>query len=129
MRRRPPGSTRTDTLFPYTTLFRSLGDLRLAEVPDRLLRALAARIHGWSLVPSGTAGYKKAEVMRGGVDTAALDQKSMQAKSVPGLYFIGVDVDVTGWRGGYNFQWDWASCPDRKRGGLEQSVSGRGDRG
>src|SRR3546814_15202018 len=109
MRRRPPGSTRTDTLFPYTTLFRSLGDLRLAEVPDRLLRALAARIHGWSLVPSGTAGYKKAEVMRGGVDTAALDQKSMQAKSVPGLYFIGEAVDVTGWPGGYNFQWAWAA--------------------
>ncbi|CFM09315.1 flavoprotein%2C HI0933 family [Bordetella pertussis] len=78
-------------------------------MPDRTLRALAALIHDWRLVPSGTAGYKKAEVMRGGVDTRALDQKSMQARGVPGLYFIGEAVDVTGWLGGYNFQWAWAS--------------------
>ena len=52
---------------------------------------------------------KKAEVMRGGVDTRGLDQKSMQARTVPGLYFIGEAVDVTGWLGGYNFQWAWAS--------------------
>src|SRR3546814_18079308 len=70
---------------------------------------LAARIHGWSLVPSGTVGYKKAEVMRGGVDTRGIDQKTMQARSVPGLYFIGEALDVTGWLGGYNFQWAWAS--------------------
>lgn len=60
-------------------------------------------------MPSGTAGYKKAEVMRGGVDTRGLDQKSMQARATPGLYFIGETVDVTGWLGGYNFQWAWAS--------------------
>jgi predicted Rossmann fold flavoprotein len=85
------------------------GVLRLADVPDKVLRALAHEIHRWSLTPSGTAGYKKAEVMRGGVDTAGLNQKTMECKNVPGLYFIGEAVDVTGWLGGYNFQWAWAS--------------------
>jgi predicted Rossmann fold flavoprotein len=85
------------------------GAARLADVPDKSLRRLAEQIHGWSLVPSGTLGYKKAEVMRGGVDTQGLSQKTMQARSVPGLYFIGEAVDVTGWLGGYNFQWAWAS--------------------
>lgn len=85
------------------------GALRLADVPDKTLRNLAAHIHSWSLVPNGTAGYKKAEVMRGGVDTRALNQKTMEASTVPGLYFIGEAVDVTGWLGGYNFQWAWAS--------------------
>ncbi|MCY1462450.1 hypothetical protein D9M71_802240 [compost metagenome] len=83
--------------------------MRLADAPDKTLRGLAQDIHQWTLVPSGTAGYKKAEVMRGGVDTRGLDQKSMQAKTTPGLYFIGETVDVTGWLGGYNFQWAWAS--------------------
>ncbi|AZR95960.1 hypothetical protein BBB39_02760 [Bordetella trematum] len=87
-----------------------LAQARLADVPDRKLRELAARIHAWPLTPTGTAGYKKAEVMRGGVDTRGLDQKSMQARNVPGLYFIGETVDVTGWLGGYNFQWAWASA-------------------
>jgi len=82
---------------------------RMADAPDKLLRGLAGRIHDWRLTPTGTAGYKKAEVMRGGVDTQALDQRSMQAKAVPGLYFVGEAVDVTGWLGGYNFQWAWAS--------------------
>ncbi|MEB2398400.1 MAG: NAD(P)/FAD-dependent oxidoreductase [Alcaligenaceae bacterium] len=82
---------------------------RLADVPDKTLRRLASRIHDWALVPSGTAGYKKAEVMRGGVDTRGLNQKTMEARAVPGLYFIGEAVDVTGWLGGYNFQWAWAS--------------------
>ncbi|NYT62778.1 NAD(P)/FAD-dependent oxidoreductase [Alcaligenaceae bacterium] len=85
------------------------GALRLADTPDKSLRHLAAQIHAWSLIPSGTAGYKKAEVMRGGVDTRALNQKTMEVTSVPGLYFIGEAVDVTGWLGGYNFQWAWAS--------------------
>jgi predicted Rossmann fold flavoprotein len=85
-------------------------DARLADLPDKTLRDLATRIHCWTLTPTGTAGYKKAEVMRGGVDTRALDQKSMQAKSIPGLHFIGEVVDVTGWLGGYNFQWAWASA-------------------
>lgn len=87
----------------------SLADQRLADVPDRFLRELAERIHHWTLMPSGTAGYKKAEVMRGGVDTHELNQKTMEAKEVPGLYFLGEAVDVTGWLGGYNFQWAWAS--------------------
>lgn len=82
--------------------------MRLADAPDKTLRQLADGIHRWRLVPSGTAGYKKAEVMRGGVDTRGLDQKTMQARHVPGLYFIGETVDVTGWLGGYNFQWAWA---------------------
>ncbi|WP_415804812.1 NAD(P)/FAD-dependent oxidoreductase [Bordetella muralis] len=86
-----------------------LAEQRLADIPDKTLRSLADGIHQWRLVPSGTAGYKKAEVMRGGVDTRGLDQKSMQARTVPGLYFIGEAVDVTGWLGGYNFQWAWAS--------------------
>lgn len=86
-----------------------LAAMRMADIPDKLLRALAARIHRWELVPTGTAGYKKAEVMRGGVDTRAIDQKSMQARAVPGLYVIGEALDVTGWLGGYNFQWAWAS--------------------
>ncbi|MFC4277082.1 BaiN/RdsA family NAD(P)/FAD-dependent oxidoreductase [Achromobacter aloeverae] len=87
-----------------------LATQRLADIPDKTLRALAARIHDWTLVPTGTAGYKKAEVMRGGVDTRGLDQKSMQARAVSGLHFIGEAVDVTGWLGGYNFQWAWASA-------------------
>lgn len=87
-----------------------LASARLADIPDKALRALAQGIHAWTLTPSGTAGYKKAEVMRGGVDTRGLDQKSMQARAVPGLYFIGEAVDVTGWLGGYNFQWAWASA-------------------
>jgi len=85
------------------------GSMRMADIPDRMLRQVAASIHDWHLTPSGTAGYRKAEVMRGGVDTRGLDQKTMQAKNVPGLYFIGEAVDVTGWLGGYNFQWAWAS--------------------
>nr|WP_280634093.1 NAD(P)/FAD-dependent oxidoreductase [Allopusillimonas soli] len=86
-----------------------LSAMRLADVPDKVLRRLAQAIHAWALTPSGTAGYRKAEVMRGGVDTDGLNQKTMEAKSVPGLYFIGEAVDVTGWLGGYNFQWAWAS--------------------
>jgi predicted flavoprotein YhiN len=61
------------------------------------------------MIPKGTVGYGKAEVTRGGVDTDELSSKTMEAKKVPGLYFIGEVVDVTGWLGGYNFQWAWAS--------------------
>ena len=100
-------------LWPKRLAEKWLGEqaaLRIADAPDRLLRELAARIQAWSLIPDGTAGYKKAEVMRGGVDTKGLDQRSMQAKAAPGLHFIGEAVDVTGWLGGYNFQWAWASA-------------------
>jgi predicted flavoprotein YhiN len=67
-------------------------------------------IHHWSPAFDGTEGYPKAEVTLGGVDTRNLSSKTMEARSVPGLYFIGEVVDVTGWLGGYNFQWAWASA-------------------
>jgi len=98
-----------------------LGQLRLADAPDRALRGLGAAVHAWTLSPDGTAGYKKAEVMRGGVDTKGLDQRSMQAREVRGLHFVGEVVDVTGWLGGYNFQWAWASAMACARG-LSQAA-------
>jgi predicted Rossmann fold flavoprotein len=73
------------------------------------LAAMERQLHAWQVVPAGTEGYAKAEVTVGGVDTAELDAKTMQSRKVPGLYFIGEVVDVTGWLGGYNFQWAWAS--------------------
>jgi predicted Rossmann fold flavoprotein len=73
------------------------------------LAALEAHLHAWPVTPSGTEGYAKAEVTVGGVDTKQLDARTMESKLVPGLYFIGEVVDVTGWLGGYNFQWAWAS--------------------
>jgi predicted Rossmann fold flavoprotein len=82
---------------------------RLADVPDRVLAALAERLSGWSVIPSGTEGFGKAEVTRGGVDTRDLSSRTMAANAVPGLFVIGEAVDVTGWLGGYNFQWAWAS--------------------
>jgi predicted Rossmann fold flavoprotein len=82
---------------------------RIADVPDRLLRALAHSLVHWQPVPSGSEGYRKAEVTRGGVATEELSQSSLEARRRPGLHFIGEVVDVTGWLGGYNFQWAWAS--------------------
>ena len=73
------------------------------------LREIAQRLHDWRIRPSGTVGYKKAEVTLGGVDTRELSSKTMEARNVPGLYFIGEVVDVTGHLGGYNFQWAWSS--------------------
>ncbi|MGJ9416952.1 NAD(P)/FAD-dependent oxidoreductase [Massilia sp. CMS3.1] len=84
-------------------------DARLADMPDAKLRKLGDAINRWAIVPTGSEGYRKAEVTLGGVDTRALSQQTMMAKDVPGLYFIGEAVDVTGWLGGYNFQWAWAS--------------------
>ncbi|PYB77477.1 NAD(P)/FAD-dependent oxidoreductase [Rhizobium wuzhouense] len=81
----------------------------LADLPDKALVALADQIRGWRLKPAGSEGYRTAEVTLGGIDTRKLDSRSMQAKDVPGLFFIGECVDVTGWLGGYNFQWAWAS--------------------
>lgn len=86
-----------------------LGDRPIAEISDKTLRQFARQLSTWQLTPNGSEGYRKAEVMRGGVDTRSLDSKTMMAKSVSGLYFIGEVVDVTGWLGGYNFQWAWAS--------------------
>ena len=81
----------------------------LAQWPRRDLEALAERVHGWTLTPSGDEGYPKAEVTVGGVDTLELSSKTLECRRVPGLHFIGEVVDVTGWLGGYNFQWAWAS--------------------
>ena len=78
------------------------------EVPDKALQQLAQRLSAWELVPTGTEGYRKAEVTAGGVDTRALSSQTLESRQ-PGLYFIGEVVDVTGWLGGYNFQWAWAS--------------------
>ncbi|OWY03413.1 NAD(P)/FAD-dependent oxidoreductase [Thioclava sp. IC9] len=82
---------------------------RLAEQSNKDLAKLDDQIHRWQVRPVGSEGYRTAEVTLGGVSTDALDAKTMEAKQVPGLYFIGEVVDVTGWLGGYNFQWAWAS--------------------
>lgn len=103
---------------------KGVGQQRLADLPDRVLRTVGQVINGWELKPSGTAGYKKAEVMSGGVDTRELNQKSMEARKVPGLYFIGEAVDVTGWLGGYNFQWAWASAAACARALKTQAEQG-----
>ena len=81
----------------------------LADLSDAVLRRAAAAVNDWRVKPAGSEGYRTAEVTLGGVDTGDLDSKTMEAKNVPGLYFIGEVVDVTGWLGGYNFQWAWSS--------------------
>jgi predicted Rossmann fold flavoprotein len=86
--------------------------LAIHQPPDwtnASVTAMEQSLHTWHITPAGTEGYAKAEVTAGGVDTAELDAKTMQSRKVPGLYFIGEVVDVTGWLGGYNFQWAWAS--------------------
>ena len=88
----------------------------LAELPEKTVRALAEGLHDWQVKPSGTTGYQKAEVTVGGVDTRGLSSKTMEATAVPGLYFIGEVVDVTGWLGGFNFQWAWSSGVAAGRG-------------
>ena len=80
-------------------------DLKRSEVLDIL-----AALHDWTVEPSTTEGFAKAEVTRGGVDTTELSSKTMESTLIPGLYFIGEVVDVTGWLGGYNFQWAWSSA-------------------
>jgi predicted Rossmann fold flavoprotein len=81
----------------------------LSDLPDAKLRALADAANDWRVMPSGSEGYRTAEVTLGGIDTNGLNSSTMEAKTVPGLYFIGEVVDVTGWLGGYNFQWAWSS--------------------
>ena len=88
---------------------RHLPGQRMADLQDRALIALAGLLKAWVLTPSTTEGYAKAEVTLGGVDTDGLSQQNLMAKDVPGLFVIGEAVDVTGWLGGYNFQWAWAS--------------------
>ena len=81
----------------------------LADMSDKMFRRVEAAINDWRIKPAGSEGYRTAEVTLGGVDTRELDSKTMEAKSVPGLFFIGEVVDVTGWLGGYNFQWAWST--------------------
>jgi len=81
----------------------------IANAPDRALAAVASRVKRWQVTPAQSEGWAKAEVTVGGVDTAGLSSKTMEARAVPGLYVIGEAVDVTGWLGGYNFQWAWSS--------------------
>ena len=82
----------------------------LGNQPDKVLRAAEQRLHDWQFQPNGSEGFAKAEVTAGGISTAELSSQTMEAKKVPGLYAIGEAVDVTGWLGGYNFQWAWASA-------------------
>jgi predicted Rossmann fold flavoprotein len=86
-----------------------LKNLPISGLAQKSLKEIDNKIHEWKIVPAGTVGYRKAEVTRGGVNTDELSSRSMESKKVPGLYFIGEVVDVTGWLGGYNFQWAWAS--------------------
>ena len=88
-------------------LARHAPDVRVMS--NAAIGAMEEAIHAWRLIPAGTEGYAKAEVTAGGVDTAELDPRTLEARRVPGLFFIGEVVDVTGWLGGYNFQWAWAS--------------------
>jgi predicted Rossmann fold flavoprotein len=81
----------------------------LGEQSNATLERIAAAVHGWEITPVGSEGYRTAEVTLGGVSTDALDGRTMAARGVPGLYFVGEVVDVTGWLGGYNFQWAWSS--------------------
>jgi predicted Rossmann fold flavoprotein len=81
----------------------------MANIPDRTLAGLAERLNGWQFTPQETEGFARAEVTVGGIDTRDLSSKTMEARNVGGLYAIGEAVDVTGWLGGYNFQWAWSS--------------------
>jgi len=87
-----------------------LSERPMPEVRDRDLQQIASGLKRWEITPSGTEGYRKAEVTAGGVDTRGLSSQSMESQHTPGLYFIGEVVDVTGWLGGYNFQWAWSSA-------------------
>jgi hypothetical protein len=81
----------------------------IGDASDKKLAAIASTVQGWDVMPIGSEGYRTAEVTLGGVDTSGLNSRTMEAKTVDGLYFIGEVVDVTGWLGGYNFQWAWSS--------------------
>ena len=87
-----------------------LGTRPLADLRDKDIQTLAGGLQAWELKPSGTEGYRKAEVTAGGVDTRELSSQTLESRLAPGLFFIGEVVDVTGWLGGYNFQWAWASA-------------------
>ena len=103
------------TFFPkgfaerFSDLYFSHTHMPLAQVPDQSLKKFAGMIQAWTIYPQETVGYQKAEVTRGGVDTEELSSKTMESRKHAGLYFIGEVVDITGWLGGYNFQWAWSS--------------------
>ncbi len=98
-----------DRLVQYLATFLDLTG-NCGDLSDARIAALTDGLQRWQITPQGTEGYRTAEVTLGGIDTQGLDSKTMMAKSVPGLYFIGESVDVTGWLGGYNFQWAWSSA-------------------
>jgi hypothetical protein len=110
-RSRPKAELRTvlAELLPQRLAAHLATDGAIGERRDRELEALAKNLNAWRVTPTGTEGYAKAEVTLGGVDTHGLSSRTMEARSVPGLYVIGEAVDVTGWLGGYNFQWAWSS--------------------
>ena len=110
-RTRPKAELRTilGEILPVRLAQTLAGEGTMANLPDRDLATLAARLKAWEIVPDGTEGYAKAEVTTGGVDTAELSSQTMEARKVPGLHVIGEAVDVTGWLGGYNFQWALSS--------------------
>ncbi|MDZ7709858.1 MAG: NAD(P)/FAD-dependent oxidoreductase [Roseovarius sp.] len=93
----------------------------LADQSDARLSEIVGALRDWRLRPTGTEGYRTAEVTLGGIDTAGLSSATMESRHLPGLYAIGEAVDVTGWLGGYNFQWAWAS--GRAAG---QAIAARG---
>jgi len=88
---------------------RTQGGARLADLSDAKLKDVSREVHGWDIHPDATEGWRTAEVTVGGISTKALSSQTMMARTVPGIYFIGECVDVTGWLGGYNFQWAWSS--------------------
>lgn len=90
--------------------FAAFAAQKWADTPDRLLQKLGRSLNAWTLLPSGSDGHKKAEATRGGVNVKELDPKTMQSRLCAGLYFIGEVTDITGWLGGYNFQWAWSSA-------------------
>ncbi len=106
-------TTELATLLPSRLVEHLAGEMdlsgNLADQSDVALRALCDALKNWDMVPTGTEGYRTAEVTLGGIDTDGLSSKTMEAKSVPGLYVIGEAADVTGWLGGFNFQWAWSS--------------------
>jgi predicted Rossmann fold flavoprotein len=101
-------------------------DRPMPEVADKPLRQLAESLSAWRIAPTGTEGWKKAEVMAGGVDTREIDSRTLESKRAPGLHFIGEVLDVTGWLGGYNFQWAWASgfaCAEALTAGAQVAAA------
>ena len=116
-RREAPRKNMTTILaqsFPARVIDHLSGEMDLsgnaAEWSDKRIEGLVDALRHWRLKPSGTEGYRTAEVTVGGIDTRDLDSATMMARAIPGLYFIGECVDVTGWLGGYNFQWAWSSA-------------------